>query len=165
MQCCLLARLLACHTACCLTRVSLPRFVFYAGCRYLAGASAGERSALLSAALNIASKLLLAVEPFGDFSYALKRSQGVCVYVCVCVLVCKWAASLVCPPPLQLLCEQCDKAHVCLFICLFVCLLAVVTGDTRRAVGAQGGCQDVKLVLLPHSPPPYKLLSGFVDMF
>jgi hypothetical protein len=59
--------------------------------RYLAGASPADRAKLIHAALGIANKLLLATEPFTDFSHALKRSQGVCVcarvwvYVCMCV--------------------------------------------------------------------------------
>ena len=44
--------------------------------RYFAEASPADRSKLLASALSIASKLLLAVEPFADFAHALKRSQG-----------------------------------------------------------------------------------------
>jgi hypothetical protein len=44
--------------------------------RYLSHATPAEKTALITSALGIASKLLLAVEPFGDFNFALKRSLG-----------------------------------------------------------------------------------------
>ncbi len=46
--------------------------------RYFAEAAPADRAATVNAALKIANKLLLAVEPFADFEHALKRSQGEC---------------------------------------------------------------------------------------
>ena len=64
----------------CLVRYSSTLSPAYPGtvvlCRYLAAASPADRAKLISAALGIANKLLLATEPFADFAHALKRSQG-----------------------------------------------------------------------------------------
>jgi hypothetical protein len=53
-----------------------------AECSYLAGASPAAKDALVSEALALATKSLLAVEAFGDFEVALKRSLRTSFHAC-----------------------------------------------------------------------------------
>ncbi len=113
--------------------------------KYLAAAPATERSALISAALGVAGKVQLTVQPFGDFAAALKKAQGLFGFeeVAVCESVARVSRLQVGtdsdsyhPPP-----PHPHPLPLCACVCVCVCVCPA--SESCSPCCAQGCGEDV----------------------